>query len=115
MVVVPIGKKSPDATGVIGELGGVFVREITMLFGQLSVKIGSIHVTAAPQRPASLFLVMEDGQLVTVGPCVSVTCNVNAQGAETWPSAPVATATKEVLPGGKVNPSTTGALLLLNL
>ena len=65
-VVVPLGKKLPEAG-----------TEVITVPGQLSVAVGE-KVTLAPHRPGVLFTVIFAGQVMTGG-CTSLTLTVNVQ------------------------------------
>jgi hypothetical protein len=91
-VVVPTGKKLPDA--------GL---ELTVTPGQLSLADGKLYVTTAPHWLVVLFTVMFAGQLPIVGFCASTTVTVNVQ-LDVLPAASVAVAVTVVVPLGKKLP-----------
>ncbi len=66
-VVVPTGKKSPELC------------EDVIVTPQLSVSVGTVQLTIAPQSPASLDTVMSCGQSEITGASVSSTVTVNVQ------------------------------------
>ena len=91
-VVVPGGKKEPDA--------GV---QTAVTPGQLSLTVGSGKLTNAPLLPGSLKPLMSAGQVITGG-SVSFTVTVNEQGALVLPAASVAVHVTVVVPTGKKLP-----------
>ena len=90
-VVVPIGKKVPEA-GLLD----------TVTPGQLSVATGAAHDTNAPQLPAELLTVMLAGH-VTTGNCVSTTFTWKVHTA-TLPARSVEVIVTKVIPTGNTLP-----------
>lgn len=90
-VVVPTGKKSPGLC------------ELLMVKLQLSLPVGGVHVTTAPQTPASTFCMISDGTPEIVGSISSTMVTVNELVA-IFPFTSVAVYVTVVTPAGKVEP-----------